>query len=324
MVPSLFRFQFKLEPDTANLVASERHAVTAQQPVIVLQNGGFYTATLLVQTGAGVTLTAGIDYRIVAIDPYVTMKTGYAAAQAIEILTGLPGDFDVTYHAVGGLEGQANQLLVDLKEAIENVSTSAITWAAIAATAPATFPPSLHTHYPSQLNDLDLLAQEFRLLREAMADDRVLKNSGRDLSDRLDRLERLMSEQRNSINAIHYNVSSADTILQIKEELEKYEENPDIINSMLQNIEEVVSEWDSTGVKTARGHVTFIAADGNTHSEDILVAHNGTTAFLVNYARLVTDVDLFTHDVTILGGMLQYKVNPNTDGDIQVKWISIN
>lgn len=321
---TVYRYQFdKTGNSPANLIVSEPHTITPGMPIIVANEGLFYADTLVVEK-SGTQLTESSDYKFVSLDKYATALTGLSAVAAIEMDGSHSGTVNLTYQCVGGPEGHPMSLVRDLLDAIALVSSGSVTWSQVLPTAPAAFPPSLHSHYPSDLSDLDMLASLLRELTEALSGDRVLRNTGNDLSEKYERLLRVLSQQRNSINTITSGIGSGEAINLIQQQLLDFESTPDVINPMLIGITEIIQEWETSEVKTVRAIVSFTSDDGNVHTTDLLLGNDSTNAYMSTYGTLKPNGSLFDITTAIIGGKMQMNVLPKANGELKVKWLSIN
>ena len=76
--------------------------------------------------------------------------------------------------------------------------------------------------------------------------------------------------------------------------------------------------------------VKFIAqimhdSDNKYHSEEILLTHNGTTAYMTTYAQVLTDSSLGTFDASISSGVCSITFDPEyTNTDVNLKMIQVD
>lgn len=144
------------------------------------------------------------------MDTEITARTGLETATGIEIDNpALSGDYYITYHAVGGIEGQSNALVADLIEAIEVAKDAPINWNKL-LNVPAQFPPEWHPHEVSDLNGLEVVSQALSNLERAILDSRPLQISGNNLHWQDERILNLISIMMDRINAIYALVLEQD------------------------------------------------------------------------------------------------------------------
>lgn len=188
-----------------NLVVEEEHDLTNATAMILVAEGGlFYTNSMIVRVIAtNAILTLGTDYGFEGFDAEITALSGMECACAVyfkdETLSGL---VTLTYQAVGGMEGEAGAFIAQLRDKISLINIRAITWADI-IDKPATYPPAPHPHnLLTDMSGLNTLSTIMRSIYTALVDSRLPELSGLNLSDRLDKMLALLTNQRNDLNSI--------------------------------------------------------------------------------------------------------------------------
>lgn len=324
MASPLSAHKYRYDPtgsDPANkLIDIEKTVVTGDPHIIVLDQGLFYSDTVTVLDGA-TPMTLGTDYDFVSIDPFVTANTGKSAASAIRIKDNAwVGTVKITCQIVGGAEGQDNQLVQDLIDALGSVGSSGVSWTAIVG-KPAAYPPALHRHDPTDLNDLDLLSQRLDDVTNALINKIPLNESPHHFQEQIDRILRLLAQQANRINDIVANNGGA-LLLNLQQRIEEIEQVADYQSTAFNGALELLGSWDTSQVKGVRGIIMY--TDGtDTHMEDVMFVTDTTNILLTRYGKLTTAADMFTIDGLIVGGNMQINITPNIDGDVKVKWLSI-
>lgn len=188
-----------------NLVVEEEHDLTNATAMIVVAEGGlFYTDSIIIRVvDTNAILTLGADYGFEGFDAEITALTGIECACAVyfkdETLNGLVA---LTYQAVGGMEGEAGAFIAQLRDKISLINIRAIIWADI-INKPETYPPEPHPHnILTDMSGLNTLSTIMRSIYTALIDSRLPEVSGFNLSDRLDKMLALLTNQRNDLNSI--------------------------------------------------------------------------------------------------------------------------
>lgn len=265
---SVYKYQYD---DTGvsptNLITNEERTFSAADPTVFILNEGLFFSESVVITDGSNELTEGIDYEFVVLDAHFTYATGKGVYAGIKRLSSaLLGTCYVTYQCLGGPEGQANSFVMSLKEAIEAaIANPNISWSDI-QNPPTLFEPSRHRHYPSDLEDLDLLSQKFDDFVEAIVSVRFYKDSNYSLRNDIMRLTALSGSLRNSINAIAAISGTANDIINIQNRLNAISEEvrARLNNLPAQSTTEIysrrLSEFDAISL------IIILKSDDLTHS----------------------------------------------------------
>ena len=206
-MPNVLNPRYQYDPtgySPDNLIVEELHQVPLNGArIIVAREGVFYTHELsLVPAAGGPALVLGQDYHFVSIDHYITTATGLETGTAIEFDNdSLFGDFLLTYHAVGGVEGNSNALVADLIEAIELSQNAGVDWRRI-TNVPAQFPPAEHLHSITGLTELEVVSQAIDRLTEALMDSRPLVGSALALKYQDERILALIAALTTRVNEL--------------------------------------------------------------------------------------------------------------------------
>jgi hypothetical protein len=180
-----------------NLVKNELHNVLdSTARVIVARHGLFYAKSLSVRhVATGDILVHLTDYRIIALDPWITAKTTHECCAGIEFLSAsLSGNVEITYQAVGGKEGYYSALLKELTERIQALSERDVDWQDI-LNKPTEYPPEPHPHEVlTDLTGLQALRNALANLTDTLTNRRGPIYSGFDINSKLERLLALLGE----------------------------------------------------------------------------------------------------------------------------------
>lgn len=219
---SVYKYQYDDSGvSAANLITNETRTVIASDPTVFVPFEGLYYSESLVVRNGGTTLVRGVDYEVEAFDDYFTARTGKGVYGGIKRLSAaMLGTISIDYQCLGGPEGQANSFVLSLKEAIDNaIANPSVDWNDI-INKPSAFTPAQHKHYPSDLEDLDLLAQKFDDFIDAIVSVRFYRDSNHSLHNEILRHVAVSGSLRNSINAIAAMTGTANDILDLKNRLD--------------------------------------------------------------------------------------------------------
>lgn len=317
----------------SNKIIDEEHTVVAGKHDIpfVLNEGVFYTSSVSIVKENGEPMALD-DFHFIGFEAEVTMETGITTGGAVVIDdTSYVGKLYTTYQVVGGPEGTASGMLRDLKAAIEEaIANPSITLAQIKG-LPATYPPSKHRHYPSDLEDLDLLKTAFEDHTNALIESTPLGTSSRNFSERIDRVVRVIGYVSNRINQIELIKGSGSRLTALEQAIATDESNPDYIKAdMVAASPAILGEWDTTKVSCIRGLYIFTGTDGSTESAEFGVNTNGVDSPAVNtFGDLRGNSELFFGDpicnvaAAHISGKLQITITTTVSGILKVKWHAV-
>jgi hypothetical protein len=204
---SLINNRYQFDPTgqaNSNLIVDEVHSVPQNGArLIIAREGLFYTREFTVRPASGgPQLVLNQDYHYISMDEEITAQTGLETATGIEFDDpALFGDFIITYHAVGGVEGNSNKLMQDLKAAIELAKNSPVDWNKL-INVPAQFPPEWHPHEVTDLNGLEAVKDALNRLELAIYDSRPLELSGLNLHWQDQRILHLLATFNDRLNGI--------------------------------------------------------------------------------------------------------------------------
>lgn len=188
-----------------NLVVGEKHTIdVTTAKVFLAEHGLFYTKSVVLKLSTSTApLTKGLDYRFDGFDEVVTAYTGLETASAIEIVNpDILGEVELTCQMVGGREGYHSTMYNDLLKRLANLNTGVIPYSHI-SNKPAHWPPSPHLHQViTDLTGLEQWASKLNELIVALVYSRTPVDSGRELSDRLDRILALYRDLREDLTKL--------------------------------------------------------------------------------------------------------------------------
>lgn len=321
---SLYKYEFdRLGNNPTNRVIEEPRSITLSDPkAIYVQNGLFYTEGFTVTDAANTPLDLGSDYEFIADDPFVTAETGLGTAAGIRFTDdNFVGDVLISYQAVGGSEGQSSEFARRLTQAIEDaISDPTVTWASIKNKL-IFYPPALHRHPPSQLDDLGLLSQRLDEVSLALRDRRPLHDSYHNVNENYERLLRIVAGVQNSINQIVAVTGSAQQVAELQEKVN--------------NVHKVVtSTFTATGGlplelwSAPEGSFTFLSGTIALVSAnkvqilniDIASSANSEIEWSAYGNYDINSSGMFTLSVSKSGGRVRLTATPAETGDFKVKW----
>lgn len=329
MLGSAYRYQYDDSGiSSANLIANEAKTVLATDPtVFVLNEGLFYEAGLVIIKG-GTPLVKDVDYELVAMDAFYTSETGKGVYAGIKHLTSnMVGDLSITYQCLGGPQGNATILVSQLKEAIDNaIANPSIDFGDIIG-VPSTMVPGKHKHYPSDLEDLDLLAQKFDDFVDAIVSVRFYKDSNHSLHNEILRLVSLVGSLRNSINSIAAVSGTVDELNALIDKVDSIYSSSNSNGSInAGNTSEIISQ-DSSKFNSYEAKVVLLTDDGTSVQDFVILAvNNGTdisyslSSSMVSGSTIITESDLTFSDA---GAMFKVQLTSPEDITYKVKIISM-
>lgn len=313
-----------------NLIANESRTFIASDPSVFVPNEGLFYGDSLVITNGGTTLTKGIDYDLEVLDAHFTAATGKAVYAGVKRLSAaMLGTISVTYQCLGGPEGEANSFVLALKEAIDNaVANPTVVWADIQG-KPSAFTPAMHRHYPSDLEDLDLLAQKFDDFVDAIVSVRFYKDSNHSLHNEILRLTALAGSLRNSINSISAMTGSVSDILALQNRLDNIAQEvsgnfPSVVSGTTAEVySKPLADFDSISLAFSAASATYSL------TFNIIIVKTGATVrySVVNNlgtGGLTDDLNFIDFNsseflVSDTGPNLTINVTPTSDMAIKVK-----
>lgn len=284
---SIYKYQYDITGvSAANLVVAESKTVLASNPSVFVPNEGLFFGDSVVITNGGTTLTLGVDYELEGMDPFQTAKTGKPVYGGIKRLTGaMIGTLSVTYQCLGGAEGVANSFIEALIDAINNATNNpTVNWADIIG-KPTGFTPAAHRHYPSDLEDLDLLAQKFDDFVDAIVSVRFYKDSNHSLHNEILRLTALCGSLRTSINSIAAVSGALADIQALEDKINNFPKLLDSTVSISTGVATNVININKNDFTNIRYLITIASADGSksaAHTLDVLKGDNDISPIIIS------------------------------------------
>jgi len=189
----------------SNLITGEVWNLSvATVRTIVVNNGLFYTNSLVIKlVSTNATLVKGTDYTLEGFDAVVTAATGFETASAINFNnTNLTESVSIQYQAVGGLEGQNNALVTQLRDTLNVLSLESPTWTQV-LNKPDFYPPATHVHSPlTDLIGLNAVSNALNKIFDSLNNNRVPALGGESLNNKIERILGVITAQRADINKL--------------------------------------------------------------------------------------------------------------------------
>lgn len=321
----IFKYQFdKSGTNEANLIMNEpaERTVASQLPVVPKQKAFYTESMIVVDDNTGDTLMEGTDYTFEAFSNALTAATGKQVAHAI-ILTDetYTGTLLLTYQCVGGAQGQGNELITDLINAITSATENAsIAWAEI-LNKPERFPASAHVHALGSITGLETLKQEFDDFVNALVNTKPLGQSGQDLQEQIDGLIRIQAQMQNAINRLGAFGATATSITAINEKF-------DILYTLVDaSIETEIStlttllELPANAGTSIKG--TVVITDGtDAFQAELYMSWTETTDPVANFMiGSATNDDYYpTLSAGLVDGVITLQIATPTASTVKVKW----
>ena len=324
-----WKYQFdEFGTNPSNLVTGELKTLAANHIPFPLNEGLFYAESVMIKPqGASSFWVAGVDYKFVGLDDYITAKTGKEAVSAIEVVNKTwTGVLEITYQCVGGSEGMPVGVVRQLLEAIElAINNNTIDWNTDISNKPTYFPPAPHGHPLESMEQLDLLTQAIRELFNALINRIPMAHTGQHLQEQIDRVLGIVAQMRNALNAVVAVAGSMTLIQDILDQLDALELIASNEKALNANQSSLIGEWNLNTINSVRGLITFIA-DGTSETEtfDFIVAGTATTApVFTEFAPLRTSSKIMNLAVTRVGLSLRLTVTPLLKGRVKVKYYAV-
>lgn len=321
---SLYKYEFdRLGTAASNRVVEEPKSIALADPKAIYSTYGvFYTEGVLVTDASRNSLTLGTDYEFISDDPFVTAETGKETASGIRMTDdNFVGDLLITYQAVGGPEGQSSEFAKRLAQAIEDaIANPNIQWANI-RNKPVFYPPALHRHAPSQLDDLGLLSQRLDEVTLALRTRRPLHDSYDNVNENYERLLRIVAGLQNSINQIVAVAGSAQILADIQERLDNVQKELNFDGEGINGLPITLWSAPEGSFSFVSGAVVF-KAGVVTQVVQLDIVHNDTNVEWSRYGDhlMGSATDAFTLSVTQSGGQVRLIAVPALTGNFKVKW----
>lgn len=323
---SLYKYEFdRLGNNPTNKVVEEPKSLVLSDPkAVYLKYGLAYADSIVITDAAKTPLTLGSDYHYIADDPFVTAETGLETAAGIRLTdNNFVGDLLITYQAVGGSEGQSSEFAKRLAQAIEDaVANPSVSWVDI-KDKPIFYPPALHKHPPSQLDDLGLLSQRLDEVTLALRDRRPLHDSYHNVNENYERLLRIVAGLQNSINQIVAVTGSAKQISDLQDRLTELHKELSFDREISAGIPTEVWSADIGSFSFLTGTLVY-EAGVKRHIVTVDVTHDSATTKWSRYGKYLmqTNTDLFTINITSSGGKVRMSIVPTENGKIKAKWVA--
>lgn len=186
----------------SNLVSNEIHALsTTNGNAIVAEQGLFYTKSLvIIIPSTNAILNARTDFVYIGFDSEITALTGQEVAAGIFITNpAITGPITINYQCVGGMQGNSNALVVQLRDMISSLANKQVAWGDV-QNKPSSYPPAVHEHnILTDLDGLGTLRDMFTDIYDAIAGNRVPILSGQSIQVRMNNLINIVSGLQNSV-----------------------------------------------------------------------------------------------------------------------------
>jgi len=321
---TLFKYQYdKTGTSASNLIANEVHTFTTPRLVpIPLKEGAFYTESIVVQDlTTGLILTKGVDYTFQSLEPYLTAAAGKEVAGAIQLTsTTFIGSINITYQCVGGPEGYANSLILDLIEAINSASDNpSIPWANIIG-KPQRFPPELHSHPLSIFTGLEALTQALDDVTNALVNSKPMLGTNQNILEQIDGILRVQAQMQNAINRISLNIGSTTLLNQLQERIKNHPAIPDSTHTVTSNTWTTVASWDESVGNSAHGTILSVDTNGATHTTFYLTWVAGGDIAVATQGMIGTDTTEFQVQAIRDGSDIALQVYTPADATVKTKW----
>lgn len=321
---TLFKYQYdKTGTSASNLIQNEVHDfATPRLTPIPLKEGAFYTESIVVQeVGTEIILVKGVDYKFQSIEPYLTAASGKEVAGAIQLTnTSFIGSIRVTYQCVGGPEGYANSLILDLIEAINSTSENpTISWANIIG-KPQRFPPELHSHPLSIFTGLEALTQALDDVTNAIVNSKPMIGTNQNLLEQIDGILRVQAQMQNAINRISLNVGSTTLLNQLQQRIENNPAIPDTTLSASSSTWTTVASWDESVGNSAHGTILSVDASGATQVSFYVTWVAGGDIAVATQGMIGTVATEFQVQAIRVGSDIALQVYTPADANVKTKW----
>ena len=180
--------------------------------VVVPLHGAFFKKDFEARLASNSTvLTLGTHYKWVSMDPVLTSLTGMEVVNGIILMDGVNAiysDIVIDYRAVGGKEGKSSYLIKKLRESVQAVADGPVSAANISG-LPATWPPSPHDHNMLEdLTNIEPLREAMEGIWDALAKQRPLTLSEKNLFDLVNRMLYVVGESRNDMQKLSLDFSN--------------------------------------------------------------------------------------------------------------------
>lgn len=321
---SLYKYEFDRSGTAAtNRVVEEPKSITLADPkAIYASYGVFYTNGVAVTDSSRNPLMLGSDYEFISDDPFVTAETGLETASGVRMTDdNFVGDILITYQAVGGAEGQSSEFAKRLAQAIEDAITNPnVTWANI-KNKPVFYPPALHRHAPSQLDDLGLLSQRLDEVTLALRARRPLHDSYDNVNENYERVLRIIAGLQNSINQIVAVTGSAQQVADLQERLDNVHKQLSFAGTGTNGLPIELWSAPEGSFSFISGAIVFKSGIV-TQVIQLDIVHDDTNVQWSRYGDYLmgTANGVVTLSVTQSGGQVRLTAVPTMTGEFKVKW----
>lgn len=309
---------------TANLIVNEEVTIApgATMPFPVREGLLYTDGVSIVKEGTTAPLTVKTDFTFISIDPYVTAATGLEAAAGIQMVDKTwSGKLKVTYQCVGGPEGMASSLMQDLLTAIKNITatSSTVKWSEIIG-RPQKFAPAVHSHALSNLTELERLSQSLDDVTNAIINRDPMNDTGTHYQEQIDRIMRVQSQMRNSINSLAAVRGSGNQITELKNALDNLAAVSDAKTGASVATPVVLGSWPIVSYNTVRGGVSFISGASSHAVEFLMTTAGGAVPKITQFADVYTSEPMFTLKTVINGNNFEVRGVPTKNGTFKAKW----
>ena len=320
---TLFKYQFdKTAVSELNLVGFEEISFTTNSIIpFPVKEGMFYTKGVILKDKATGRILDDSEYNFIAIDPYLTARTGKEVAGAIELVdNNFIGKLSLTYQCVGGAEGMSNSLVRKLIDAIEGAANGGDwSWELITG-KPSLFPPSSHTHPLSTISDLGTLKQSLEDVANALIMRIPLGDSPLNFQEQIDRVVKLQAQMQNMINRIALQSGTAEDLTAVQNLIENDHKIHDEYISVVAGTEKTISEWGVSAGISAKGSVIFTDGTDVETLDFNIVWSAKKSPKIVAFGNVRTGNKLLTVSVVKINNAIRLQVTPSLTGTVKLKW----
>lgn len=308
------------------LIEAEYEFKSGDLKTFILQESLFYTDTLEIKDKTtNADLAIETDYELINFDSSVTVLTGLEAAAGITLKDdSYVGTLLITVQLVGGPEGLRSDAMLQLANALKAASDSpTIDWNTQIKNIPTHFPATLDTVKPENLDDLDLLTQEFTRVANALDQRRPMHDSYNQISEQQHRLIQLMAWLRRDMNSVIAVAGSGAVLADMQEQLKSIETLVSKTTDGFTGIPLTVDSWDIGDVTKISGLISYKTTSG-VHSTRVEITHDGTdTVWAKADEQNTADNDLFTLTMSESAGKIHLNLTSVENGELKVKWLAV-
>lgn len=320
---TMYKYQFdKTGRLPTNLISFEE-VIFATNSIVPfpVKEGMFYTDSVVITDTATQRTLSTEEYKFIAIDPFITARTGKETAGAIELVNNnYIGTLSVSYQCVGGAEGMSNSLILKLIEAIEGAQEGGDwTWEMIQG-KPSLFPPENHTHFLSGISELGTLKQALEDVANALIHRTPIGESGAEYQEQINRVIKIQASMQNSINKIALEHGTAEDLEDLENLIKNDHRNTDGVASLVAGDYQKITDWNIVDGISAKGSIMF--TDG-TDVESVnfsIVWTEEKDPKISSYGNTRTGDKLIDLMAIKVASKIELRVKPSVGGNAYMKW----